>query len=59
MQNISYLSVNPAPLNLSKITGLWLAVPELLAGNMAQVLGILQTGLQSEEHNKFVQKLTN
>ncbi|MBE9169823.1 Uma2 family endonuclease [Pleurocapsales cyanobacterium LEGE 06147] len=39
--------------------GLWLAVPELLAGNMAQVLATLQTGLQSEEHEKFVQKLTN
>ncbi|MBD2727257.1 Uma2 family endonuclease [Nostoc sp. FACHB-892] len=37
--------------------GLWLAVAELLAGNMQSVLSILQTGLQSPEHAAFVQKL--
>jgi Uma2 family endonuclease len=37
--------------------GLWLAVSELLAGNMQQVLTILQAGLQSAEHGDFVEKL--
>ncbi|MBK1989807.1 Uma2 family endonuclease [Sphaerospermopsis aphanizomenoides BCCUSP55] len=34
--------------------GLWLGVSELLAGNMQQVLTILQAGLQSAEHQAFV-----
>jgi Uma2 family endonuclease len=37
--------------------GLWLAVSELLAGNMQLVLTILQAGLQSAEHGAFVEKL--
>jgi Uma2 family endonuclease len=37
--------------------GLWLAIADLLAGNMQQVLAILQTGLQSAEHGAFVKKL--
>ncbi|OUL18077.1 Uma2 family endonuclease [Nostoc sp. 106C] len=39
--------------------GLWLAVVELLAGNMQLVLNVLQTGLQSPEHAVFVQKLAS
>ncbi len=39
--------------------GLWLAVAELLAGNMQSVLTILQTGLQSPEHAEFVQQLVD
>jgi Uma2 family endonuclease len=37
--------------------GLWLAVPELLAGNMQQVLAVLQQGLASSEHQNFVRQL--
>jgi Uma2 family endonuclease len=37
--------------------GLWLGVSELLAGNMQQVLKVLQAGLQSAEHQAFVDKL--
>ncbi|MDZ7954479.1 Uma2 family endonuclease [Nostoc sp. DedQUE09] len=37
--------------------GLWLGVAELLAGNMQSVLTVLQTGLQSPEHEAFVQIL--
>lgn len=37
--------------------GLWLAVAELLAGNMQRVLAVLQQGVQSPEHAAFVQKL--
>jgi Uma2 family endonuclease len=39
--------------------GLWLAVAELLAGNMQRILAVLQEGLQSSEHSKFIQKLGN
>ncbi len=38
--------------------GLWLAVADLLAGNMMQVLAVLQDGLNSAEHHAFVQQLT-
>ncbi|MBD2692836.1 Uma2 family endonuclease [Anabaena catenula] len=37
--------------------GLWLAVNELLTGNMQSVLNVLQVGLQSVEHTNFIQKL--
>jgi len=38
---------------------LWLAVAELLAGNMQRILAVLQEGLQSSEHSEFIQKLGN
>ncbi len=34
--------------------GLWLAATDLLAGNMQQVLAVLQSGLESAEHQDFV-----
>lgn len=37
--------------------GLWLAVPALLDGNLAEVLGVLQTGLATPEHFVFVEQL--
>jgi hypothetical protein len=37
--------------------GLWLGVSDLLAGNIQQVLTVLQAGLQSAEHGAFVEKL--
>ncbi|MCD8488904.1 Uma2 family endonuclease [Geitlerinema calcuttense] len=37
--------------------GLWLAVNHLLAGNMGQVLAVLQEGLISPEHTAFVEQL--
>jgi Uma2 family endonuclease len=37
--------------------GLWLAVNELLTGNMQVVLNVLQAGLQSVEHADFTHKL--
>lgn len=37
--------------------GLWLAVTDLLAGNMQRVLEVLQEGAQSPEHTEFIQKL--
>lgn len=38
--------------------GLWLAVEDLLAGNMVQVLAVLQAGLAASEHAAFVQRLS-
>ncbi len=37
--------------------GLWLAVNDLLAGNMGRVLTVLQEGLAASEHTAFVQQL--
>ena len=39
--------------------GLWLAVDDLLAGNMQQVLAVLQSGIASEGHTDFVKQLSN
>lgn len=38
--------------------GLWLSVTDLLIGNMTQVLSVLQSGLNSPEHEAFVQRLS-
>lgn len=38
--------------------GLWLSISDLLAGNMQQVLAVLQLGLNSPEHQIFVQQLS-
>jgi Uma2 family endonuclease len=38
--------------------GLWLAVEDLLAGNMVRVLAVLQAGLAAAEHDSFVQQLS-
>ena len=38
--------------------GLWLAVEDLLAGNMLRVLAVLQAGLAAAEHEIFVQQLS-
>ncbi|MGB3641299.1 MAG: Uma2 family endonuclease [Rivularia sp. (in: cyanobacteria)] len=37
--------------------GLWLSINALLEGNLAEVLTILQQGLQIDEHQKFVKSL--
>jgi len=38
--------------------GLWLAVDDLLSGNMGRVLAVLQEGLAAAEHIAFVQQLS-
>ena len=35
----------------------WLAAGDLLAGNMASVLSVLQEGLATPEHARFVEQL--
>lgn len=39
--------------------GLWLAVEDLLAGNMQRVLSVVRTGLESPEHTAFVQRISS
>lgn len=41
------------------LPGLWLAVPALLAEDLVQVLAVLQLGLATTEHAKFVEQLSN
>lgn len=38
--------------------GLWLAVPALLAEDMAKVLAALQMGLNSSQHKAFIEILS-
>lgn len=38
--------------------GLWLAVSDLLEGNLAEVSAVLQKGLETAEHQAFVQSLS-
>lgn len=38
--------------------GLWLDVPALLSGNLGRVLQVLQAGIATEEHQEFVQVLS-
>ncbi len=40
-----------------RFPGLWLAVDAMLSGDMAPVLAVLQAGLQSPEHQDFVDQL--
>ncbi|MDZ8184048.1 MAG: Uma2 family endonuclease [Nostoc sp. ChiSLP02] len=62
LQNGEYV---PLLLNASGIIesqifpGLWLDVSALVSDNMQQVLTVLQTGLNSAEHQAFAQQLNN
>ena len=44
-------------LRSERFPGLWLAVPSLLAGDLAAVLATLQEGLASPEHAAFLERL--
>ena len=60
LQEGEYLELAPNEEGVLKsrvFPGLWLAVNELLTGNMQVVLNVLQTGLQSVEHADFIDKL--
>jgi len=60
LQDGLYISLTPDSQDIIRsciFPGLWLAVSDLLAGNMQQVLAVLQQGLSSAEHQNFVQKL--
>ena len=62
LQEGEYLELLPNEEGILKsrvFPGLWLAVNELLTGNMQVVLNVLQAGLQSVEHADFIEKLGN
>ena len=62
LESGTYLNLQPDELEIIKsrvFPGLGLAVNELLAGEMQQVLQVLQTGLSSEGHQQFIQQLTD
>ncbi|AUT04390.1 hypothetical protein CLI64_16635 [Nostoc sp. CENA543] len=60
LQDGEYVELTPNPdgiIQSQVFPGLWLDVSALVTGNMQQVLGVLQTGLNSGEHHKFVEEL--
>ncbi|MDZ7961128.1 MAG: Uma2 family endonuclease [Aulosira sp. DedQUE10] len=60
LQNDEYVSLEPDANGVIKsriFPGLWLDVQALRAGEMIQVLAVLQQGLNSKEHTNFVQQL--
>ncbi len=57
--NYTSLTPNSNIIQSRVFPGLWLAVSALLAGDMAEVLKTLQTGLTSAEHQNFQQRLSN
>ena len=62
LQEGEYLELAPNEEGILKsrvFPGLWLAVNELLTGNMQVVLNVLQAGLQSVEHADFIERLGN
>jgi Uma2 family endonuclease len=55
-----YVSLQPdveGTIRSRMFPGLWLAAPALVQGNMAEVLRVLQAGLQTSEHREFVRRL--
>ncbi|MBD2776791.1 Uma2 family endonuclease [Iningainema sp. BLCCT55] len=61
LQNGEYVPLEPDADGIIKsnvFPGLWLAVQDLLAQDMKQVLAVLQQGLNSTEHAAFVQQLS-
>ncbi len=62
LQNGEYVSLEPDAEGVIKscvFPGLWLDVQALRTGEMTQVLAVLQNGLNSQEHQGFVQQLSN
>lgn len=60
LQDDEYLPLIPDEQGIIRsqvFPGLWLAVPALLSGEMAQVLAVLQEGLATVEHQEFVRDL--
>jgi Uma2 family endonuclease len=56
-----YILLQPSPDGIIRsqvFPGLWLGIEALLSNNMAQVLSILQQGLQSGAHQEFVRQLS-
>jgi len=55
-----YVSLEPDEVGIIRsnvFPGLWLAVNALREGNLAEVLAVLQQGIQTAEHQEYVQRL--
>ncbi|EDX75128.1 conserved hypothetical protein [Coleofasciculus chthonoplastes PCC 7420] len=55
-----YVSLEPDEAGIVRsnvFPGLWLAVNALREGNLAEVLAVLQQGIQTAEHQEYVQRL--
>ncbi len=62
LQDGEYVTLIPDGAGIIKsqvFPGLWLDVSALVAGNMQQVLAVLQKGLSSMEHQVFAQQLSD
>ncbi|MBD2681269.1 Uma2 family endonuclease [Nostoc paludosum FACHB-159] len=62
LQDGEYVTLTPNASGIIEsqiFPGLWLDVSALVNDNMQQVLAVLQTGLNSVEHQAFVQQLNN
>jgi hypothetical protein len=59
VRNDQFVSLRPADgIYRSEVfPGLWLDPQALIAGDFAQVAKVAQTGLESQEHRTFVEKL--
>ncbi len=60
LQEGRYVSVQPdetGVIRSSVFPGLWLAVNALREGDLAQVLAVLQQGIQTVDHQTFVERL--
>ncbi|MEH2033758.1 MAG: Uma2 family endonuclease [Nostoc sp.] len=61
LQNGEYVALIPNASGIIEsqvFPGLWLDVSALVAGNMQQVLAVLQKGLSSAEHQTFIQQIS-
>jgi Uma2 family endonuclease len=61
LQNGEYVALIPSASGIIQsqvFPGLWLDVSALVAGNMQQVLAVLQKGLSSIEHQMFIQQIS-
>jgi Uma2 family endonuclease len=62
LQDDDYIELFPDSdgiIRSSQFPGLWLAVEPLLAGDIIQVLAVLQQGLTTPEYKTFVKQLSN
>ncbi|MDB9520259.1 Uma2 family endonuclease [Roseofilum reptotaenium CS-1145] len=58
LDNGDYVSLSPEEMGVISsvmFSGLRLDIEAMIQGNMAQVLAVLQQGIQSTEHQQFVQ----
>jgi len=62
LQNADYMTLLPEEdgvIRSQNLSGLWLDIVAMLDGNMPQVLSVLQLGINSVEHQAFVQRLND